>query len=33
MGHVSDSDIMVAVELPEVDGGEEALDENWDAIR
>jgi hypothetical protein len=32
MGFVKDSDIRAVVALPEVDGEEEELEDNWDAI-
>ena len=32
MGYVSSHDIKVVAELLEVDGGKEALGNNWDAI-
>jgi hypothetical protein len=32
MGFVKDSDIRAVVALPEVDGKEEELEDDWDAI-
>jgi hypothetical protein len=32
MGFVKDSDIRAVAALPEVDGEEEELEDNWDAI-
>jgi hypothetical protein len=33
MGLVKDSDVMVAMTLPEVDDNEEKLSEDWDSIK
>jgi hypothetical protein len=32
-GYVNSGDIRVAMELPEVDGSEEALGDDWDSIQ